>query len=433
MILKVLTQALDFDVHFNTFFYTHQFTFKQHKSKLHRTVYLQRQPMTQNSIRLKPIKVLFNHLFSVIKRYKATTLILLLGGSIAMTISSLNAVTIDNNNQYLPSSQFNESGKFTNQIPMAEFGIGKFFKLLKRSLFDKKPTTTPYQEIPLEALTEKDLGKLPDDKTSVIRLGHSTLIIKIEGQYWLIDPVFSERASPFSFIGPKRFHQPPIKIENLPEIEGVIISHNHYDHMDEFSIKKLKNKVKHFYMPLGNAAQIITWGIDSNHISELDWWQEIQVGPVMIAATPAQHFSGRGLGDRDKALWASWVIKSESSSIFYSGDSGYFDGFKAIGEKYGPFDITMLETGAYDEEWPEVHMTPQESSQAHKDLKGKKFLPVHNGTFDLAFHSWTDPFEQLVNIANQEWIDLLTPKMGQTVILEEEESVDKARDLFWWR
>lgn len=389
--------------------------------------------MTSHTIQPITGKTVTRDLFSLIKRFKVTTIILLLGGSIAMTISSLNAVTMTNNSQYLPSSQFSESGKFVNQIPVTEFSFGKFFKLLKRSLFDKKETTIPHKEIPLELVTPTQLEKLPQHQTSVLRLGHSTILIKIENQFWLLDPVFGERASPFSFAGPKRFHQAPIDIENLPEIEGVIISHNHYDHMDEYSIKKLKGKVKHFYMPIGNAAQIKAWGIESHQITELDWWQEVNVGPVMIAATPAQHFSGRGLGDRDKALWSSWVIKSDNSSIFFSGDTGYFSGFKTIGEKYGPFDLTMIETGAYDEEWPEVHMTPQQSSQAHKDLNGRKFLPVHNGTFDLAFHSWTDPFEQVVNIANQEWIDLLTPKMGQVITLHDDDSVDKARDLFWWR
>ena len=368
----------------------------------------------------------------LIKR-KLRTLSLLFGGLIIMSVSSLNAVTVENEHYYLPSSQFTPEGKFSNGVPVEEFSWSRIFGFLKRAIFEKKVNTVPQNPVPIEILTPTHIENLPIDKTSVVRLGHSTLLIRIGEQNWLLDPVFSERASPFSFMGPKRFHQPPISIESLPHIDGVIISHNHYDHMDEKSIKKLKDKVDRFVMPLGNAPQIIDWGVDSKKVIEIDWWQSIKVDQLEIVCTPSQHFSGRGLSDRDRTLWSSWVIKSDNSSIFFSGDSGYFSGFKTIGEKYGPFDLTLMETGAYDKDWPDVHMTPAQSSQAHKDLKGRKMIPIHNGTFDLAFHQWTDPFEQVVEIANKEFIDLLTPKMGQIVTLEDDESVEHARDLFWWR
>lgn len=350
-----------------------------------------------------------------------------------MTISSFNAITADNELLYLPSSQTNIHGKFTNAAGDAEYGVSQTLRMIKRFLFEKKQNAFPDRTIPLEELNKQKLMQLSDEGFSVVRLGHSTILMKIEKRFWLIDPVFSERASPFSFMGPKRFHQPPIDISDLPEIEGVIISHNHYDHLDETSIRQLADKVNRFIMPLGNSAQVIDWGVDESKITELDWWQKVTVDNLEIIATPAQHFSGRGLSDKNKTLWSSWVFKLPTSSIFFSGDSGYFDGFKTIGNKYGPFDLTMIETGAYDKDWPEVHMTPAESAMAHIDLKGKKMLPVHNGTFDLAFHAWTDPFEQIVAIAGNEWIDLLTPKMGQVVSLENDESVDKARDLYWWR
>ena len=350
-----------------------------------------------------------------------------------MTVSSLNAVTVEDESYYLPSSQYTTEGKFTNGIPVAEFSWARIMGFFKRAIFEKKVNTIPKREIPVEVLTTTNIESLSVDKTSIVRLGHSTLLIKIQGQNWLLDPVFSERASPFSFMGPKRFHQPPISIESLPHLDGVIISHNHYDHMDEYSIKKLKDKVDRFVMPLGNGAQIIDWGVVEEKVIELDWWQSIQVGDLKVVSTPSQHFSGRGLGDRDQALWSSWVLKSESASIFFSGDTGYFEGFKTIGEKYGPFDLTLMETGAYDKDWPEVHMSPSESVQAHKDLGGRKMIPIHNGTFDLAFHEWTDPFEQAVEISNREFIDLLTPKMGQVITIDDDDSVEKARDLFWWR
>lgn len=340
---------------------------------------------------------------------------------------------MEDDNYYLQSSQYSAEGKFTNRIPVAEFSWSRIVGFLKRAMFEKKVNTIPAHDIPVEILTAEKIEELPETQTSVVRLGHSTLLIKIEGQNWLLDPVFSERASPFSFMGPKRFHQPPIELESLPHIDGVIISHNHYDHMDEYSIKQLKDKVDVFLMPLGNAAQLHEWGVPRKKVFELDWWQSKQVGNLEIISTPAQHFSGRGLSDRDQALWSSWVLKSENSSVFFSGDTGYFDGFKAIGEKYGPFDITLMETGAYDKDWPEVHMSPEESIQAHKDLQGKKMLPIHNGTFDLAFHEWTDPFEQALAISNRESVDLMTPKMGQVLTIDNEDSVSSARELLWWR
>lgn len=357
----------------------------------------------------------------------------LLIGAIIMTTSSINAVLDDNYHQYSQSAQVDGKGRFSNVSVDPDFSLSKTLKIIKRSLFEKKLNTQPTFDIPLKSISLEQLLALPDSYTSVVRLGHSTLLIKISGKFWLIDPVFGERASPFSFIGPKRFHAPPIDLASLPAISGVIISHNHYDHLDEFSIKALHENVEHFIMPLGNAAQVIDWGVAAEKITELDWWQSIKVADVEVTATPSQHFSGRGLSDRNKTLWSSWVIKSSDTSLFYSGDSGYFSGFKEIGDKYGPFDLTMMETGAYDKDWHEVHMTPEESVRAHRDLRGKKMLPVHNGTFDLAFHSWSDPFEQVAKIATTDLVDVLTPNMGQVISLENEQSVEQARNNFWWR
>lgn len=350
-----------------------------------------------------------------------------------MTMSSLNTVIPEDKSVYSLSSQFNQAGKFSNTKPSEPFKLGRLLTLLKRSVFEKKHNSVPNQTIPMASLSRQDIEQWPADKTSIVRLGHSTILIKVSNQLWLLDPVFSERASPFSFIGPKRFHQTPLSISELPDLDGVIISHNHYDHMDKQSIKALHKRVKRFVMPLGNAEQLAAWGVPRNKISELDWWQSLSIEGLELIATPAQHFSGRGLGDRDNALWSSWVIRSNAVSLFFSGDTGYFDGFKQIGKRYGPFDMTMMESGAYDRDWSDVHMSPKESVQAHLDLKGRKMLPIHNGTFDLAFHAWTDPFEQLVDIANQEWVDLMTPKMGQLITLGDEASVDAARDLLWWR
>ena len=272
------------------------------------------------------------------------------------------------------------------------------------------------------------LAQLPADEMSLFRLGHSSFLLKAENKFWLIDPVFSDRASPFSFMGPKRFHQPPVTIDELPDIAGVIISHNHYDHLDKASIEKLANKVSQFIVPLGIGRDLAAWGVDSQRIIELDWWQSHSFANVNFIMTPAQHFSGRGLTDANKTLWGSWVIKTEQQSIFYSGDTGYFDGFKEIGEKYGPFDLTIIETGAYDKDWPDVHMTPEQSMQAHLDVKGVKMLPAHNGTFDLAFHAWYEPLERISALAKSAEVDLVTPIVGEPVQLTEAREFSS-----WWR
>lgn len=287
--------------------------------------------------------------------------------------------------------------------------------LLIRYATEKKVDAVPHHAIPVQTVTKTQLNNLTSD--TLIRLGHSSLFMQINGQKWLIDPVFSERASPFSFIGPKRFHQPPITLEDLPQIDGVIISHDHYDHLDEASIKFLAQNTKHFVVPLGVDKHLKKWHVPSQAIHALDWWQSVQLDDLTLTATPTQHFSGRGLFDKNETLWASYVIKSPDSTLFFSGDSGYFDGFKAIGERYGPFDITMIETGAYDKDWANIHMTPEQSLQAHIDLKGNKMMPIHNGTFDLAFHAWYEPLNRISQLAKQAHISILTPMMGQAVSL----------------
>jgi L-ascorbate metabolism protein UlaG (beta-lactamase superfamily) len=290
----------------------------------------------------------------------------------------------------------------------------------------KRKEPMPTKAVPLLTLTSEQLENASTD--SVFRLGHSTMLMKVDGKYLLADPVMSERASPVQWAGPKRFHPSPIDIDSLPMIDAVIISHDHYDHLDRPALKKLDGKVKHYVVPLGVGKRMMDWGVDQAKITELDWWQEHQVDGITLAATPTQHFSGRGLFDKDSTLWAGWVIKGQNSSLYFSGDSGYFGGFKAVGEKYGPFDITMIETGAYNAMWKEIHMLPEESVQAHIDLQGKAMIPIHNGTFDLALHDWYEPFERAQSAAIQHDVQLLTPKFGELVEVQNP-GIYSA----WWR
>ena len=308
--------------------------------------------------------------------------------------------------------------------------------MLKMYMFEKQKPAVPKSAINVTSISKAQLIALQENSADegmlFFRLGHSTMLILLDGEFWMTDPVFAERASPFSFIGPKRFHQPPIDIEQLPNIKGVILSHNHYDHLDKAAIKQLVDKVEHFYTPLGVGEDLIKWGVKRENVTQLDWWQSVQVKGVTLTATPAQHFSGRALSDKNKTRWASWAIKGEQGSFFFSGDSGYFDQFKVIGEKLGPFDVSFMETGAYNKMWSEIHMLPSESAQAHLDVNAKYMLPIHNGTFDLSLHTWTDPFEQITQLAKDKGINLLTPDMGQQVSIKtlQENGVSENA---WWR
>lgn len=314
-----------------------------------------------------------------------------------------------------------QSGKYRNisAHDQTSEGFTKLIRLAWRFAFNKPKHTVPEGDIPVQPITQAQLLAAPDN--TVFRMGHSTILLKLNGAFWLTDPVFSDRVSPFQWLGPKRFHAPPISIEDLPPIKGIILSHDHYDHLDEDAIRRLAAKTEVFLTPLGVGDRMIAWGVDPAKIQQLDWWQSTTVGGVEFVATPAQHFSGRGLRDGNQTLWASWVIYSGKNAdgmrIFFSGDTGYFDGFKAIGDKHGPFDLTLMETGAYDKNWPHVHMQPEQTLQAHLDLRGNWMLPIHNGTFDLAMHTWHDPFDRITALAKAKGVSITTPCMGEPLNL----------------
>jgi L-ascorbate metabolism protein UlaG (beta-lactamase superfamily) len=325
-----------------------------------------------------------------------------------LVIDDEKMAKIENSPQY-------SDGKFINTDRDTVQSISKMWAATKDFLFNKSENATPLYTIPIKPIAKNafDLS----DKNSLLfsRLGHSSLMIQMNGKIWLTDPVFSERTSPVQWAGPKRFHPVPLNVDELPEIEAVMISHNHYDHLDYDSIQKLKNKVNHFLVPLGNGQILLDWGVAKEKIIEFDWWDSIKIDTVEIIATPAQHFSGRGVLDRDESLWASWIIRNKYHSIYYSGDTGYFDGFKEIGEKYGPFDYAFMECGAYNQLWRNIHLMPKDTIQAFKDVKGKVLVPVHNGTFDLSTHAWFDPFVQIKELARQHNVSLMTPIIGEVI------------------
>ncbi len=325
-------------------------------------------------------------------------------------------------------SQNYKEGVFVNKggVQM-EMGLGKMYKGLV-GYFSPQPRTTPKENIPPKKV---DSTELTDYKgpTRMIWFGHSAFLLQMNGKNLLIDPMFGQVPAPHPWLGGNRFSKElPIAIEKLPKIDAVLFSHDHYDHLDYGSVQLLKDKVKRFYVPLGVGVHLRAWGIYEGLIKEADWWDEFLFGDLDFICAPAQHFSGRGLGDRGKTLWSSWIIQSKNERIFFSGDSGYAPHFKQIGNKYGPFDFAMMECGQYNELWKEIHMMPEETAQAGVDVKAKRIMPIHWGSFKLAMHPWTEPVERVAKKASELGLPLTVPEIGQPIYLTSDQ-VDREP---WW-
>ena len=244
-------------------------------------------------------------------------------------------------------------------------------------------------------------------------LGHSTVLIEMDGFTILTDPVFGERASPLKFAGPKRFHPVPATLDELPPVDVVLLSHDHYDHLCRETMVALAKKEMPIVTSLGVGARLEAMGIAHERIHELDWDEFVDLRGLRITATPCQHFSGRTMGDRNKTLWSSWVIQTDKRKVFFSGDTGLTDQFQTIAAQHGPFELIMLEVGAFHESWGDIHLGPENALKAFQMLGGGTLLPVHWGTFNLALHDWDEPAETLVRLAAEKSLRVLTPRIGQ--------------------
>ena len=268
----------------------------------------------------------------------------------------------------------------------------------------------------------------PESGLRVTWLGHSTLLVEIDGVRVLTDPVWGERASPVAFAGPRRFHPPPASLDALPPLDAVIVSHDHYDHLDRSTVRTLARRGVPFVTSLGVGAHLERWGIPAGSITELDWWEQSSVRDVTVTAAPAQHFSGRGIRDRNTTLWSSFHLRGPRHSFFYGADSGLTPEFSAIGERLGPFDVVALEVGAYHPSWGDIHMGPVNALTARGLLGSGAFLPIHWGTFNLAMHPWDEPVETVLRHAGAAGVSLLTPRIGEPI---EPARVVAPRP--WWR
>jgi len=293
--------------------------------------------------------------------------------------------------------------------------------------FHASSDRTPSTPVSTEMIEPARFATNPPTGLRVTWLGHSTTYIELDGQRILTDPMFSERSSPIGWIGPRRFFPPLIALDALPRPTAVLISHDHFDHLDDRTITAMKDWDVVFIVPLGVGAHLAYWGVPAAHIVELDWWQHTQLGTIDIACTPARHASGRMLIDNDRTLWASYALLGPKHRVFYSGDTGLFPGMADIGTRFGPFDLTLIEIGQYHAAWPDWHIGPEQAVQAHQLLRGKALFPIHWGLLGLAYHGWTEPIERVIVAGKAAGSTVFTPRPGQSVEPDAPPTFDR-----WW-
>jgi L-ascorbate metabolism protein UlaG (beta-lactamase superfamily) len=311
-------------------------------------------------------------------------------------------------------------GAFANPLPPARYQMSDVWNLVKGQFLGKEVRVPP-APIPLVAVDPMLKATPATAGLRAFWIGHASVYVEMEGVRFLIDPMFSDYASPFD-VGPKRFHPPPIELANLPPIDAVLITHDHYDHLDMRTIQHLARDGARFFVPLGIGAHLERWGVARERIVELEWWQEQSLRSVRIVSTPSRHYSGRRLSDRNATLWTSWSVIGANHRFYVSGDTGYSDHFRTIGARFGPFDLSFIKIGAYGpgQPWLDIHMTAEDAVRAHRDVGARLLFPVHWGTFNLAFHDWDEPIRRAVAAARAEKVRIVTPRIGEIVDVDKE-------------
>ena len=335
-------------------------------------------------------------------------------------------VTDELQSQYEQSENWRD-GHFQNlEKTEMDIALGKIPGVIYKQL--TKKGQKPKESLPVIPF-QKPAFLAPANKAKFIWYGHSVVLMHMNGKTILIDPMLGGDTTPIAPFDNKRFSDDSLSlIDDFPEIDLILLTHDHYDHLDFDSIQKLKHKTKKYYVALGLKRHLVRWGVEPNLITEFDWWDEQMLEDIKITFTPTRHFSGRGLTDRAKCLWGGWVFNTETENIWFSGDGGYGDHFKMIGERFAPFDFAFMECGQYNDDWRPIHMFPDESIQAAMDAQVQKVMPVHWAGFSLSYqHTWTEPADEFVKYAKQNDVDYLLPPIGKLFtyadILQEE----------WWQ
>lgn len=328
--------------------------------------------------------------------------------------------------KYAESSNW-DGKKFVNlEETKMEFKLRNVPSLMKKQIFDRK-NKEPKSKIPVIPINKEEFCAA-SVSAKIIWYGHSAILMRINQKTILIDPMLGPDASPIAPFKTNRFSENTLDlIGEFPEIDLVLLSHDHYDHLDLESIKRLLPKTKQFFVALGVGRHLAEWGVDKNIITEFDWWQNIDFEDIKITFTPSRHFAGRGLTDRAKSFWGGWVFKTNTENIYFSGDGGYGNHFVEIGEKLGPFDFAFVECGQYNENWHQIHMYPEEAVQAGIDAQAKKMMPIHWAGFSLAVHHWKDPIERFFNEAQLKKANLVLPKIGEMFDYKGNVKINK-----WW-
>lgn len=323
------------------------------------------------------------------------------------------------------TSDHYSNGQFKNISHTPQLTDGASFgKVLREFFFTKHPGRTP--PLPLPSV-KADLNQLPKDRDYLVWFGHSSYLLQLSRKTFLVDPVFSGHASPFPFTTRSFAGSDAYTVDDMPFIDFLLLTHDHYDHLDFNTVKKLKEKTGRVFTSLGTGIHLQHWGYNKENITELDWNESASPAPAFrIVATPARHFSGR-LFKRNQTLWLSFVLQTPERKIFIGGDSGYDFHFEDIGRRHGPFDLALLECGQYNRYWKHIHMMPEEVVAAAQELKAKRFMPVHWGKFALSTHAWDEPIRRVLAAAENQNIPVLHPRIGEVVFLDEEQMQER-----WW-
>jgi L-ascorbate metabolism protein UlaG (beta-lactamase superfamily) len=311
--------------------------------------------------------------------------------------------------------------RYMNPVPTMVGGFSTIWKVLPL-YFNNKEEKVPRRSLGPFRTDAAMYGTAAGSGLRITWMGHSTMVVEIDGVRVLVDPVWDERASPMRWAGPKRFFEAPLRLEEMPEVDVVIVSHDHYDHLGKTTVERLsrmESMVRARWVTSVGVGEILRgFGVSAEKITELDWTESVTVSgrdgaELMITALPARHFSGRALGNRFETLWSSFVLRGAMHNVYFGADSGWWEGFGEIGAGYGPFDLTMLEIGAYNELWKEIHMGPDGAARAFEEIGGVGLLmPIHWGLFDLALHGWRWPMEKMVELAEERGIRLWSPEPG---------------------